>query len=52
MQMINADNLKDAKRMTALFNGLSEDDKTKVMVYASALTDKNLADRKKQKVRT
>jgi hypothetical protein len=38
------ENMNNIKRMEKLFDKLSDDDKTKVMVYASALRDKEVAD--------
>lgn len=44
-------NMKDAQKMTTIFNMLSDNDKTKAMVYISALRDKEVAD-EVEKVKT
>lgn len=46
-QVITEQNVADAQRLTMIFANLSDDDKTKAMVYVSALRDKEIADEKK-----
>lgn len=41
---ITEKDVADAQRLTMIFANLSNDDKTKAMVYVSALRDKEIAD--------
>lgn len=39
--------IEDGKKISSLFSGLSEENKTIAIIYLSALRDKELADSKK-----
>lgn len=44
--------IEDGKKISSLFSGLSEENKTIAIIYLSALRDKELADSKKSGSRT
>lgn len=48
LNAIGLKDINDAEKISSLFAGISEESKTMVIVYLSALRDKEIADKGKQ----